>query len=106
MAGGDNRNGRRVRRISEREDSENDENIDLEEAIEQYKNAREAIQERISELEAEGEVRDKDLKKFSENLNIQWNDYMDPISCSDTEDESIDDAPSKAATNEENNELR
>ena len=50
MAGGDNRNGRRVRRISEREDSENDENIDLEEAIEQYKNAREAIQERISEL--------------------------------------------------------
>ena len=58
-------------------------------------------------VEAEGEVRDEDLKKFSENLNIQWNGIMDPISCSDdTEDESNDDAPAKAATNEENNELR
>ena len=40
---------------------------------------------------------------------MQWNDIMHPISCSDTEDESIDDAPSKAATNEsmnQNNELR
>ena len=37
---------------------------------------------------------------------MQWNDIMHPISCSDTEDESIDDAPSKAATNEENNESR
>jgi len=103
MAGGGNGNEdrRRRRRRLQEENSENDENNDFDAAIEHYEDARELLQERISELETERDTRESALKKFSENLSVMWNEIMEPISCAEDGDESNDGILVESESNEE-----
>lgn len=96
--GNENRRRRRKRRGHDENMDPNemigDEQIDL--LLENFDEARQDAEERIHELEQERDRRVEAMANFSAQLNIMWDDIMQPISCS--EDSSSDEENEETET--------